>query len=714
MSQQKSEVAAWYVSRGGDASGPFSTDMLIAMIRKSELQPLDLIFREGETEWRPVATYRELKAGGTASGESTSGPKPSVDDAPKPSGLPSNGPRNDPRTLSWIVLRPHNSTYLQEGPLETQTIIDGLEKGRFQFSQYAWHVGMSQWMRIGDLREFDRRSRTRESKPHVPPPLPDPIAAVMLEDDSDSDAEVFHVSMRGVQKHDLTPNPLESMQAITQLGNAAIGGAAAESPEQKASRAVSLVVSQANLAGVPWEQDPSDGYAQAVELIDDQHSGVHSTFADDDDGDDSFTFTGSIGGAVAGDTSRGPLSGVRPVETAAERLEKTPLPFLPGAPVPLAKDNWDKWGRHVAGAGMLGLVSIFGWHLVTYDAPTKIARAKTAPASVVASVPAPADVPAVVDNFGTDSPDDGKPRAATVAAAPPVPVASPNFPAETAAAFAAQASLAKKTAVAAKPAPPLAPLPASVTPPTSTSSELGIVGLKLDRPDGQIVVQGSYPPGVPIEVTFKGRLGQILSKISVRKTVVVPRKAGEVASLSLKKLRLPAGAYTVEIKVGEATARNDLFIGARDARFLDNLETHLREISLETQTQKKVLFYAAQEMNVLARDLGQNYGELRGKSQLWTVFITRWKQRMDTVNRSLADVAKKSVEDQAYPEETASLIVAQANLKDVAAQYQQAIGQSRDMASDTLTELISELTRQKDAIGQTTARPTADTPDGKL
>ncbi len=189
MSQQKSEVAAWYVSRGGDASGPFSTDMLLAMIRKSELQPLDLIFREGETEWRPVATYRELKAGGSASESQSAPAKPSVD-SDSESSLPpiTNGPRSDPRTLSWIVLRPHNSTYLQEGPLETQTIIDGLEKGRFQFSQYAWHVGMSQWMRIGDLREFDRRSRSRESKPHVPPPLPDPIAAVMLEDDNDSDA----------------------------------------------------------------------------------------------------------------------------------------------------------------------------------------------------------------------------------------------------------------------------------------------------------------------------------------------------------------------------------------------------------------------------------------------------------------------------------------------------------------------------------------------
>jgi hypothetical protein len=666
-SQAKSELAAWYVSRGGDATGPFSTDMLLAMLRNSQLQPLDLVFREGESEWRPVATYRELKIGAAVSEPQVSrakpGVMPNVSSAPSKATVPA-GQRGDPRILSWIVLRSHNSTFLQEGPLETQAIIDGLEKGRFQFSQYAWHEGMKRWMRIGDLREFDRRSRSRESKPHVPPPLPDPIAAVILEDDGDQEAEVFHVAMRGAFKHDLTPNPLESMLAITQLGNAAMGGAAAESPEQKASHAVSHVVSHVvsskNLAGVPWEKDRSDEDVQAVEILNDQQSGVHTGNIFSDDDDDAFTFTASLDGTTSEN------------ESTELRLERTPHPFIPSGPILIPKEHWVKWGRHVVGAAMLGLLSFFGWHLVTYEKPPVAARLKTTPAAIVN------------DEFGKKSPDDGEPRnemSSLVAAV--VPIAA-------------------------------APISPAVTASVATSAELGIFGFKLDQPEGQIVIQGSFPSNVPIELTFKGRLGQILSKMSVRKTVIVARKTGEIPSFPLKKLRLPTGSYTVEVKVGDAKTKNEFFIGSRDARFLDGLEKHLRDISLETQTQKKVLFYAAQEMNILARDLGQNYGQLRGKPQLWTSFYARWKQRMEMVRRSIADIGKKSVEDQAYPEETASLFQLQTSLKDVANQYEQSIGQSRDMASDTLTDLIAEITRQKDAIGQTTARPTANTPDGKM
>ena len=164
----------------------------------------------------------------------------------------------------------------------------------------------------------------------------------------------------------------------------------------------------------------------------------------------------------------------------------------------------------------------------------------------------------------------------------------------------------------------------------------------------------------------------------------------------------------------ERKTKNEIFVGKRDGKFLDKLESHLRDVSLETQTQKKVLFYGAQELNVLARDLGQNYGQLRAKPELWSAFYGRWKERMALVGRSLQELGKKSSDDQAYPEETTSLFQAVKSLNDVASQYEQGIGQRRDVASDTLTELISELTRQRDAIGQATSRPTADTPDGVL
>lgn len=684
MSQENSSnsrMTAWYVSRSGDASGPFATDMVRSMLTDGDLLPLDLVFREGEAEWKPAASFRELRSSHPSDStfqprnvEPAAAPEKKFEPAVRSGGANKDASENAP-SLSWIVLRPHASTYLQEGPFETQTIIDGLQGGRFQFSQYAWHVGMSQWMRIGDLREFDRRSRSRDSKPHVPPPLPDPIAAVLLENDNDNDAEEFHVMMRGQLKHDLTPNPLDSMQAlnVTQLGSVGIGGAAAESPEErtaqaKANQAVALV-STPNLAGVPWEQDVSDGYAQSIELIDDENSGIdlgHRTPKPEPRNAPVFVKVDS--------------------ESGASQLDKTPLPFLPPAPMAVATDSWNKWGRFVAGAFMGIVTLIFATHLVT--APAVSLRRS---AYLAQSLEAPQTKDVSAANSG-------------VVGQAPVPVA----PAVTGDAVAAPPNPEVQA-----PAAVVASIPATATLP-AVPADFGVVGLKLDRPDGQIVIQGSLPQGVPVAVTFKGRLGQILSKLSVRKTVAVNRKGGEIPTLRLKDLKLPSGSYTVEVDAGGAKAKNEIFVGVRDKKFLDRLEAHLREVSLETQSQKKALFYAAKELDVLARELGQNYGQLRGKPEQWRGFFSKWNRKVETVQRSLAELGKKKLDEQAYPEETSALFQAFTNLNDVAGQYEQAIGQRRDVASDSLTELISELARQKELIGQTTARPTADTPDGML
>lgn len=728
MSQTTSPLTAWYINRNGSASGPFATDMLISMLRDGSLQPLDLVFREGESEWRPVATYRELKKTDVKLAESKASdskvsdlksPEPKRTDKKKPEPEAKSEPKSENKVesksdtqpdvkpdvaivdrvatrerieatmlangikpLSWIVLRSHNSTYLQEGPFDTATIIEGLQTGRFQFSQYAWHVGMPRWMRIGDLREFDRRARSRDTKPHVPPPLPDPIAAVLLEDDKDLEAEEFHVVMHGMTKMDMTPNPLESMQAlnVTKLGNVGIGGAAADNPEEKsaqerAGHAVSLVVSTPNLANVPWEQDFSERYPQSRELIDDESSGIHRPplEADSYAGADAETGFEEKTGVVAIPMDEASF------DIAFERPEQPPpLPFVPAAPMPLAKDGWEKWGRYIAGTAMAGLFGVFTLHVI------------------------------LTKNEPTEAPQ-------TVAEAPAVAVPVQEAPAQPAAPRAAPVSSTEPTSTASAPAPAVA---AEAPPaPPAPAVEFNVVGLKLDRPDGQIVIQGSFgalSPETPIQVTIKGRLGQILSNMSVRKIVKLERKGGEIPSLKLRDLKLPTGAYTVEVSAGGATAKNEIFVGQRDAKFMSRLESHLRDISLETQTQKKALFYTAKELDQLARELGQNYGQLRGKSEAWTKFFGSWKKRMDGLQRGLSDVAKKSVEDQAYPEETAALSQAFASLREVGTQFEQAVAQKRDVASDSLTELISELTRQKEAIGEATARPTADTPDGML
>jgi hypothetical protein len=147
-----------------------------------------------------------------------------------------------------------------------------------------------------------------------------------------------------------------------------------------------------------------------------------------------------------------------------------------------------------------------------------------------------------------------------------------------------------------------------------------------------------------------------------------------------------------------------LFLGKRDARFLDRLESHLRESSFELQAQKKVLFYAAQELDSLARDLGLNYGQLRSKPEMWTKFFSKWKTKVAAVERSIAEVSKRAIEDQAYPEETVRLSSLLVALKETSSLFEQGVGSQRDVASDSLTDLISELARQKGEIGSATSR----------
>lgn len=682
MSQEnsgaKSGLAAWYVSRGGETSGPFATDMVTSMLRDGRLQPLDLVYREGEIEWKPASVFAELR------GERTSKPA----EIPEPS-LPAKKPVSPSQnsTLSWIVLRPHRGTYLQEGPFETQSIIDGLQTGAFQFSQYAWHVGMSQWMRIGDLREFDRRARSRESRPHVPPPLPDPIEAVLLEDDQDQEAEEFHVSMKGTSKFDLTPSPLEGLTGFntTFSGSVGMGGAAAESPEEKraqnkAGQAMALVVSP-NLAGVPWEQDFTERYAASVELIDDEHSGIglESRFQNTPAPKSSPSQQQQPQQPQRQPMPEPELKPELKAESPQAPLLKTRKPFIPpvfsSVSLALSKDVWQQWGRHIAGGSMAIVAVIFVTHLVSYESPTDVRPVSAEPRSVASENVSKAVKPAAKPESKKEIVEDPFGSMESVASDDETPLG--------------------------RPAP-------------QVTATLSVMGLKLDRPDGQIVVQGQIPAGVPVEVSFKGRLGQVLGKMNVRKTVELTSRAGEIPSLRLKDLKLPEGAYTVEVVAGTARAKSEVFIGRRDARFLDKLETHLREVSLETQSQKKALFYAAQELDILARDLGQNYGQLRGKPEMWSGFYSKWEQKVASVGRSISGLEKKKVDDRAYPEETMALSQAYSNLQRLAGQYREAIGQKRDLASDELTELIAELSRQKASIGDATARPTADTPDGLL
>lgn len=702
-----SRVTAWYVSsgNGGSARGPFATDLVRAMLRDGQLNAMDLVFREGESEWRPASMFAELRnlsSPVSVASEPESAPIENVvpNIASSDVRLYSESSARDEAELNWIVLRPHSSTYLQEGPFKTDYIRKGLKKGLFQFSQYAWHVGMRQWMRIGDLREFDRRSSPREKTPHVPPPLPDPITAVILEDDGDFESEEFHVSLKP-SKFDATPTDPTMIFGVGKE-TVAIGGAAAQSPELTAR----------DLAKVPWEQSISSSsvsensgvFAKAVELIDDESS-FHKTEQDDE--------------------PQTAISHIDDFPVDDLKDEPAPQPFVSRAPtVGLEKDGWEKWGRYVAAVGLGAVAAVFSGHLITTNNSANAAISRRAmernelkndssqSVAAVPSVSLPAS-PAEVAESEPSAPALSAPTptasAASAASAKSEvlehkgldledPMAGPEG--GLSAATAPQQAAPQMTASQAPAVPAVPSRPVN----NQSATEASIVGLKLDSQEAQILLQGAFPAGQSIQATFRGRLGEVLSRLNVRKTVTVKKSGAEIPSIKLKDLGLPEGGYTVEVVAGAVNLKTDIFFGKRDGKFLDRLEAHLRENAFELQAQKKALFYATQELDTLARDLGLNYGQLRSKPELWAKFHAKWKSQLAAVERAVAEVSKREFEAQAYPDETGriqSLLVA---LKEASTLFEQGVGSQRDVASDSLTDLIAELARQKEAIGSASAR----------
>lgn len=617
-----------------------------AMIRDQRLKPLDVVFREGDDEWRPVSMFTELRPE-TADLESAK-----VEEAVKR--LPDFSPSTAASATSdgieavsagaqeWIVLRPRGSTYLQEGPFRSEQIHEGLKSGLFNFGQYAWHAGMPQWMRIGDLREFDRRSTPREGTPHVPPPLPDPISAVLLEDDAAFDSGEFDLSANPNLRADITP------AEFFNLGKNAshVGGAAAKSPELT-GRSADEREYALDLAKVPWEErlDGSVDFSQNAQLLDDElsYAGFQSTAE-----------------ATIDSLNQNSSSASQPA--IASVIKSSPYVAVsepPALKVEIA-DSWNSWGKYVGAAGFAFVVGTFILHLATVTE-------KRLERGVVQAIPR-------IDNLQDKSLENSS---------------------EATGVMSVEGGVASNQSVT-----PSVPI---VVPPIA---DLEIVGLKLDGPEAALVFQGAVPVAEPITVTFRGRLGEVLGSLNVRKTVSVVRRGGEIPSLAIKDLGLPQGAYTVEVStVDGRLTKMDLFIGKRDARFNDQLEAHLRDNAFELQNQKKVLFYASQDLDILARDLGLNYGQLRSRAELWAKFYEKWTSKVSAVEKSITELSSREAAQIAYPDEAERLVSLLKALKETAMQFQNGVGSSRDVASDGLTDLIAELSRQKTHIGAISARP---------
>jgi hypothetical protein len=127
----------WYIQKNGRAEGPLPEATIAHAIRKGELGPYDLVFRDGESRWQVLSEIPEFK-----------------------SYFQKKAKALKSEEEMWVVLvkNENKKERLQKGPFSTEHLQAMLKKGEVQLTDYVWKDGMKEWYRIHSLEVFHRGS----------------------------------------------------------------------------------------------------------------------------------------------------------------------------------------------------------------------------------------------------------------------------------------------------------------------------------------------------------------------------------------------------------------------------------------------------------------------------------------------------------------------------------------------------------------------------
>lgn len=642
-----SHSQAWYVSRSGRAEGPFATEYVRALLTEGHLSGLDLVYREGDDQWLPAAHFKALSKTGVSTEEKKMrGPREADQGGEVAGSTP---------LVSWIVLKPHGGTYLQDGPYSTKQVIDGLRKGRFQYTQYIWRPGIEKWRRIGDLAEFDRRSDASDLVLPIPPPLPDPVAAVILEDDGDEQAEEFHIS-------------IPEITGEYQLGS--FGDEA--SPEAGPDKAV-----QVDLASVPWEQGASpknwtNGPPKS-EPPRPQNEPPQNHRKEQ---------------------SEPQSNELQPAQVNVESSRSVGFGVVPSRSLKVRGVGTTAIKGFVAASAGVACALALHFYLRSefdgvFQAGTEAINAKTADAS-----------------GQSDSSSDSQ-------------IGASEKESANAAIKGSSEAIVQQD-------------------PFFLQTEFGtesILKVELKRNSGyrvqKLIFSGKAlqnPSLLALEVDFLARSGRAVDRMQVRKnlSIALGQKKGSgqierTAELDLTPLSshgLVDGFYqvTTRSKSGEGLERDlsfELYLGDDPQSSLAQIDEFLMQNSAEIQSQKRTLFYAARDLDQLARELARIYGQNRKNQAQWTAGTTEWLKSLEGIKQALKTLKAKPQDSQAFPDEVDSVILFTKSLEVVYDEFSEAVKQSRDLASDRLSDLISALGAEKIQVGALRVTiPTGDADEG--
>lgn len=135
----------WYFyQENGKTVGPSSPEAICALIKEGRIRVFDLVFKEGESNWRMALEHSALRSEFKATTLASLKARP------------------------WVCLQKKaskNLEFVTTGPFTQDEIRQSLLSGEISYSDYAWKDSFPDWKRIGSLEEFNPRARNAAVPP---------------------------------------------------------------------------------------------------------------------------------------------------------------------------------------------------------------------------------------------------------------------------------------------------------------------------------------------------------------------------------------------------------------------------------------------------------------------------------------------------------------------------------------------------------------------
>lgn len=118
----------WYLRAGLKPRGPFTEDDIRGRLSAGEVSPEDLLWKDGDNEWKAAFLWREFRAMSVPAFQEVE--------------------RVGEDEKEWVVLEREAGASKTSGPWSLAEIRTAIKEGRLKGTDHLWKKGMTGWARI--------------------------------------------------------------------------------------------------------------------------------------------------------------------------------------------------------------------------------------------------------------------------------------------------------------------------------------------------------------------------------------------------------------------------------------------------------------------------------------------------------------------------------------------------------------------------------------